>query len=296
MRTRMLCTGLGLAFTLSIAQSVTAQTPVFGTMADKRIHEKQFKPALLRPSLTVPSPSAVKEIGGIQFGRHIDVKLKDGATVRCFPAATEDPAVVSKNYYYLPANPRVSRHPDGTPKFSLVRFVTDKSKEAGGAEGAVLHFLVEYGLTQAQQQEVQSMLRRQVKDAVLKGAVPLEAGAEGNSFHVVSAILEDEGFTSTLITSGRAPVMEGQAVAVAARLDAYGATLLAKSLELPTTQVSVFFDLKYVVKLPAYDVRVVIDYDMYHKMENEYVQTRDKTTKRKRYWNPKWYNIFNIAG
>ena len=297
---KILCTGLGLAIALSLAQSVMAKPAqdmikdVFGSKAKKNAYEQQFRPKMLKPALTVPSSEAVKEVGGIQYGRHIDVKLKDGTTVRCFPAATSNPGVTSKNYYYLPANPHVSRDPDGTPKFSMIRFVTDKTKEAGGAEGAILHFLVEYGLTQAQQQEVQKTLRKQAKGALLKGAVPLEGGAEGNSFHVVSATLTDEGFTSTLVTSGKAPVMEGQQVAVAARLDAYGATLLAKSLEQPTTDISVVFDLKYVVKLPAYDVRVVIDYDTYHKMENEYVQTRDKTTRRKRYWNPKWYNIFNI--
>jgi hypothetical protein len=258
-------------------------------------YQMQFKPLKIQPLQVIPTPQAVQEVGGIQYGRHLDLKLRDGTTVRCFPAATRDPAQAGKNYYYLPANPRVAKHADGTPKFSMIRFVTDKTKEAGGAEGAILHFLVEYGLTQAQQDEVGKLLAQKDKGAKLKGAVPLEVGAEGNSFHVISAVLGDQGFTSTLITSGKAPVMEGQAVAVAARLDAYGATLLAKSLEQPTTDISVVFDLKYVVKLPAYDVRVVIDYDMYHKMENEYVQSRDKTTKRTRYWDPKWYNPFNIG-
>ncbi|HDR15180.1 MAG TPA: hypothetical protein ENN79_06830, partial [Desulfobacteraceae bacterium] len=219
-------------------QSAAAKPVLFGTLGDKKIHEKRLKSPTLQPSLTVPPAKAVKEVGGVQYGRHIDVKLGDGTTVRCFPAATSDSAVTSKNYYYLPANPRVSVHPDGTPKFSLVRFVTDKSLEEGGAEGAILHFLVEYGLTEEQQKETQSLLGKKVKGANLKGAVPLEGGAEGNSFHVVSATLTDEGFASTLITSGKAPVMEGQSVAVAARLDQYGAQLLAKSLEQPTTDIS----------------------------------------------------------
>lgn len=298
---RIFCIGFGLGLILSTAQGANAKPPqdivkdVFGSRAQKDAYEKKFKPSLLRPSLTVPSPAAVKEVGGIQYGRHIDVKLQDGTTVRCFPAATDDPAVPSKNYSYLPTNPRVSRHPDGTPKFSMIRFVTDKTKEEGGAEGAILDFLVEYGLTEAQQQEAQKVLRRQVKDAVLTGAVPLEDSAEGNSFHVTSSILQDEGFTSTLIASGKAPVMEGQAVAVAARLDKDGAVLLAKSLEMPTTSINVNFDLKYVVKLPSYDVRIVFDYEKYHELESEYMHARDKTTSRKRYWNPKWYNPFNIS-
>lgn len=265
-------------------------------MQDQKMgHIRQFKPLTIKPSLTIPSATAVKEVGGIQYGRHVDIKLKDGTTVRCFPTATNDPEKTSNNYYYLPANPHVSKHPDGTPKFSLIRFVTDKTKQAGGAEGAVLHFLVEYGLDQSQQQETAKLLKKQVKGAILKGAVPLEVGAEGNSFNVISAILGDKGFTSTLITSGKAPVMEGQQVAVAARLDAYGATLLAEGFKQPTSQVSVAFDLKYVVKLPAYDVNVTIDYDKYNEMESEYTHEREKKAKTKRYWDPKWYNPFKIG-
>ena len=258
-------------------------------------YTKQFKPSNIKPSLSIPSATAVKEVGGIQYGRHVDIKLQDGTTVRCFPGATNDPEKPSKNYYYLPTNPHVSKDQDGLPKFSMIRFVSDKTKEAGGAEGAVLHFLVEYGLSQEQMQETDKLLKKQVKGAILKGAVPLEVGAEGNSFNVISAILGDKEFAPTLITSGKAPVMEGQQVAVAARLDAYGATLLAEGFKQPTSQVSVAFDLKYVVKLPAYDVKVTIDYDKYNEIESEYTHERQKKTKSSKYWNPKWYNLLNIG-
>ena len=261
----------------------------------KKGHLLKFKPLTIKPSLTVPSSSAVKETGGIQYGRHVDLKLKDGTTVRCYPAATRDPEKTSNNYYYLPTNPHISKHPDGMPKFSMIRFVTDKTKEEGGVEGAVLHFMVEYGLTKEQQDETAKLLKKRFKNAVLKGAVNLEVGAEGNSFNVISAVLGDKDFTPTLITSGKAPVMEGQQAAVAARLDAYGATLLAKGFEQPTSQVSVQFELKYIVQLPAYDVKVIIDYDKYHQMESEYTHTREKEVKRERYWNPKWYNPFKVS-
>ncbi|MBN2419516.1 MAG: hypothetical protein JXL81_09050, partial [Deltaproteobacteria bacterium] len=283
---------LALLFFMTSGTALGADKKVGFGKAD---YIRQLKPSKIKPSLSIPSASAVKEVGGIQYGRHVDIKLKDGTTVRCFPAATSDPEKISNNYYYLPANPHVSRDADGLPKFSMIRFVSDKTKEAGGAEGAVLHFMVEYGLNQAQQQETAALLKKQVKGAILKGAVPLEVGAEGNSFNVISAILGDKEFAPTLITSGKAPVMEGQQVAVAARLDAYGATLLAEGFKQPTSQVSVAFDLKYVVKLPAYDVKVTIDYDKYNEIETEYTHERQKTTKRSKYWNPKWYNPLNIS-
>ncbi len=259
----------------------------------------KLKPAKIDKTLiqkvpTVPPRDAVKEIGGIQYGKHIDITLKNGNVVRCLPAATNDPNRPSKNYYYLPTSPRVARGPDGVPKFSLIRFVTDKTKEAGGVDGAIIHFLAEYGLTPKEKQELKMALRKMVPGAVLKGAVPLEVEAEGNSFYIVSAVLNNKGgFTSNLVTSGKAPVMEGQKVAAAARLDSYGATLLAKSLEMPTSDISVVFDLKYVVKLPAYDIKVTIDYETFNTIQEKYTHTREKKTKRKSYWDPKWYNIFN---
>ncbi len=280
----ILLTGMLLAMPLSVFAA-----------SGQMNYMKQFKPARIKPTITIPSADTVKEVGGIRYGQHVDIKLKDGTNVRCFSAATDDVEKISKNYYYLPANPRISKHKDGTPKFSMIRFVTNKTKEAGGAEGAIIHFSVEYGLTKKQKQETARELKKEIKGAKLKGAVPLEVGAEGNSFSVVSATLTDKEFTSTLVTTGRAPVMEGQQVSVAARLDAYGATLLAKSMEMPTTDIDVVFDLKYVVKLPAYDVKITINYDQYHEIETEYTETREKKTKSKRYWNPKWYNTMNIS-
>ena len=276
-----------------IAISLAIPLVLWATLAGAA--QSGLRPVSVMPSRIVPAQNVVKEIGGVQYGRHRDITLADGTVVRCYPAATANPEIKSKNWYYLPTSPHISKHPDGTPQFSMVRFVTDKTKQEGGVEGAILHFMVEYGLSAAQKAETEKLLKKAEKGAILKGTVPLEVGSEGSSFNVVSATLNDKGFASTLITSGKAPVMEGQKVAVAARLDQYGATLLAKSLENPTTDISVVFDLQYIVKLPAYDVSVSINYDRYHEVQNEYTETKNKTTSRKRYWDPKWYNPLKIS-
>ena len=39
---------------------------------------KQFRPSTTKPSLSIPSANAVKEVGGIQYGHHVDIKLNDG--------------------------------------------------------------------------------------------------------------------------------------------------------------------------------------------------------------------------
>ncbi|MBN1377632.1 MAG: hypothetical protein JXA04_00190 [Gammaproteobacteria bacterium] len=273
--------------------SMTIPLAIFANLIEAA--PNTLKPVSITPTRIIPAQNIVKEVGGIQYGRHQDITLADGTVVRCYPAATEKPEMISKNWYYLPTSPHISKHPDGTPQFTMVRFVTDKSKKEGGVDGAILHFMAEYGLSDAQKMEAEKKLQKTVKGAMLKGAVPLEVGSEGSSFNVVSATLNDKGFASTLITSGKAPVMEGQKVAVAARLDQYGATLLAKSLENPTTDISVVFDLQYIVKLPAYDVTVSINYDRYNEVQNEYVETREKKTTSKKYWDPKWYNPLKIS-
>ncbi len=252
----------------------------------------KFPPKFEIPKqVVIPSQKEVKETVGIRYGKHVDITLSDGTVVRCYPAATVDPDVISRNWYYLPTSPHISRDSKGIPQFSLIKFVTDKSKEQGGVEGAVLHFLVEFGLSPQQKKELEKKFKARVNGAVLKGAVPLESTAEGNSFRIISAIFEDKEFTSHIVTSGKAPVMEGQKVAVAARLSAYGATLLEKSLKLPTSQISVEFELRYLTKIPAYHAKVTIDYDQYHKIRQDLMYRRQ--VKKKRYWNPKWYNIFN---
>ena len=46
----------------------------------------------------------------------------------------------------------------GRPKFVLLNFTTNELKEQGGVNGAILHFLMEWGLTPSQEQEVRAKL------------------------------------------------------------------------------------------------------------------------------------------
>jgi hypothetical protein len=47
-------------------------------------HIRQIKPLSIAPSLSIPSADAVKEVGGIQYGRHVDIKLNDGTNCKMF--------------------------------------------------------------------------------------------------------------------------------------------------------------------------------------------------------------------
>ncbi|MBN1918319.1 MAG: hypothetical protein JW889_10440 [Verrucomicrobia bacterium] len=168
--------------------------------------------------------------------------------------------IPQKHYYYLPPPPRVALDEKGRPQFLFVKFTTEKSEEEGGVSGGILHFLCTYGLNAAQEKELGEKLAEKIKGAKLMGALPMELGSEDSSFRVISATLTDEGFTRSLISSGKAPIMPGMKVATAARLDARGAVLLEETLKKPTSDISVEFDLAYTAFLPAFDGTITVEW------------------------------------
>ncbi|MDH4219700.1 MAG: hypothetical protein OEY18_07115 [Candidatus Aminicenantes bacterium] len=178
--------------------------------------------------------------------------------------------IVQKRYYYLPPPPRVAVDAEGRPQFTFIKFVTDKSVAEGGASGGILHFLAEYGLTPAQEKELAEKLEKKIEGAKLMGAVPMELGSEESSFRIISATLTDQGFTRSVVSSGKAPIMPGMKVAAAARLDEYGATLLAKTLEKPTSDISIEFDLAYTAYLPAFDGTINVNWEKFTSHIGDY--------------------------
>ena len=278
-------------------------TCVAGILPATSTAAPQFQPGIAKikpilPLMRIPPAKAQKQwktgahyLSGVQYGSVEPVRLSDGTVVNFFPQATDSPSRKSHRYYYMPAAPRLATHPDGTPRFSMIKFVTDKSKEEGGLDGAILDFAVEYGLTEKQRSEACRLMKKRDKKAQFLGALPLEPTGEGNSFEIVSAVLKDKEFTPTLVHSGSAPVLAGQQVSVAARLNAYAATLLDKSMTMPASDVTVEFALKYITRLPPYRVRATINFDRYRELYNAYQHRRDKSYSTR--WDPKWYNLFH---
>src|SRR4051812_1942476 len=152
---------------------------------------------------------------------------------------SEDPTA----YYYLPQFPRLAMKDDSTYEFLCLKYVD----QAGGTNGGLFHALIEFTLPDAVVKRVEAALKEKVAGARLMGPVPLmqsvKDGEDGlGSFEVVSAVLANKGeggFTRSLVTSGRAPLMPGSKAVVAALLKQEGATLLWNSLTSPTSDVSV---------------------------------------------------------
>ena len=177
----------------------------------------------------------------------------------CFPVASE-PAT----WVYLPAAIRLAPDAAGRPSFSLVRYVVNQPGEASessieaAAGGGVLHFLVEISTPEEQVARAARELERRSggEGARLRGPVLFRQGR----YTLVSSILGGDG-EGRLLAGGRAPLLEGNRVALSFDLEPRETTLLLASLEQATSDVSLVFDLAFRGLQPAYEAELVVDWD-----------------------------------
>lgn len=212
----------------------------------------------------------------------IDVVLDDGTKVVLYGEAAADTATKSNNYRYLPVNLRLSERPDGTPEFQFLRYVTEERKDQGGVGGALIHLLMEWGLTNEQERQLRRILRDQYDEANLVGAVELQPQGESGKFQIISGTLTDEGLTQSLVTSGKAPLVPGGKAAVAARFDANGAALMSKTFDgtVSVSDLSFVLNFTYSTLMPRAKGAVVIDWEKLNRsvdvFQAEYERKNEK--------------------
>ena len=249
-------------------------------------------------------------IGGILVGTQISlcqaldsdnkvgITLSDGTQVvaygRANTASSSSYGKFSNEYYYLPTNLRLSKKEDGTPEFIFVKYTTEENAAAGGVQGALMHFLMEWGLTPDQERELQvkiaeklgdlrnvNALYSEVRDPKVLGPVTLKSNVEGETFRIVSGTLTNEKFTPNMVTSGKAPLLPGAKMAVAAILEKNGAQLLAATFEKARsiTDVSLNLRFQYEALTPAVDGSITVNWsqisELHQKFRREYTH-RDK--------------------
>jgi len=224
----------------------------------------------------------------LDYENRVDVILKDNVHVIMFGRERGlGSDVFSNEYFYLPVGLRLSKKADGqTPEFLFMKYTTDQRVEAGGVQGALMHFLMEWGLTPEQEAEAQQLLVEKVKGmkmsapAKLLGAVSCRPDVD-ESFRIISATLTDKTFTPNFVTTGRAPLMPGGKVAVAAKLEKNGAQLLAATFEKSRsiTDVSISCRFSYDVIMPAVDGLIIVNWSKVDSVYRHY--TRDYSHKDK---------------
>jgi hypothetical protein len=165
----------------------------------------------------------------VDLGGIYEIKTADKIKVYVMPGFDMDGA---HTYYYLPANLRLSSRPDLTPEFSFMTYNTGSQEELAGA---ILHFLLVWGLTPNQQKDVEMILRSSLDSlAIVAGAVSLEAPLNSKSFTFegnteLAHILQTQWSEEPV-----APVLPGTKIAVSYKLDKEEARLFKESLESPS--------------------------------------------------------------
>jgi hypothetical protein len=212
---------------------------------DMRIYLRLVVLALLIAAICLPAAA------GMKYDGRKTVVLGDGTSVTLLESESSTKA--KPQYYYLPTNIRLAKTDDGTPQFLFLKFTTEQRETEGGISGGLMHFLMEYGLTAAQDQELEQIVQQDNENAEILGCAPVEPDGDTSTFQITSATLSDTGLTKSLVTSGKVPLVPGQRAAAAARLTANGAQLLAATFEDSSsiTDVSLSFNLAYYTQLPA---------------------------------------------
>lgn len=223
----------------------------------------------------------------------IGITLSDGIQVvaygRANTASSGSYEKFSNEYYYLPTNLRLSKKEDGTPEFIFVKYTTEETAAAGGVQGALMHFLMEWGLTPEQEAELQQKLSakleglkdinekyKEVKNPKIMGPITLKSDVEGETFRIISGTLTNQKFTPNMVTSGKAPLLPGSKMAVAAILEKNGAQLLAATFEKARsiTDVSLNLRFQYEALTPAVDGIITVDWEqvdsLYQHFKRDY--------------------------
>jgi len=225
----------------------------------------------------------------------VAVTLDDGTEVTLIGKANTRSNTPSGEYYYLPVGLRLSQRPDGVPEFLFMKYTTEEDAAAGGVQGGLLHFLMEWGLTARQESELLSKLKSKLQEQKARspfglpfrkiqtnikimGPVDVEPLTE-ESFQISSASLSDPE-SSTVIQSGRAPSMEGGKAVVASKMDKETAQMMATSFEETSSiaDLSVTLGYQYRVLLPAIEGSVVIDWnrvsELVDSLSTEYMKKK----------------------
>ncbi|MEM1119285.1 MAG: hypothetical protein AAGJ18_02485 [Bacteroidota bacterium] len=219
----------------------------------------------------------------------VGITLSDGIQVVCYgranAASSASYGKFSNEYYYLPTNLRLAKKKDGTPQFLFVKYTTDE--KGSDVQGALMHFLMEWGLTPAQESELQQRILKklgqlkninprysEVKAPKVVGPATLKSDVEGETFRIVSGTLNNNKFTPSFSTSGKAPLLPGAKIAVAALMDKNGGQLLAATFEKnrSITDVSVNLRFQYELLTPAVDGIITVDWEKIGHLYQEFTR------------------------
>jgi len=183
------------------------------------------------------------------------------AELWCFPTATD-----TSRYMYVPSNAHLNTDEAGAPQFSFVRYASVTDADPSSAEsivesagGAILTFLVTYTTPADQIEDAERELRRITRDADVTIAGPVMF-TEGRYTLISSIVTGGQSAQNVALATGRAPVLEGNAVPLSFQLEPDQATLLLRSLETKTPDISLVYEMSFSGLADAYDADLTVDW------------------------------------
>lgn len=197
----------------------------------------------------------------------LDENVKAGKLL-CFRSYA-DPT----KYYYLADQPHVALRDNGKPQFAFIKYAKNVAREGEGGitesqGGGVVTALMSYEVSDEDKRDAEQALAQLVPGAKLVGPVIYRAGT-----YAVTTPLEggaDEGtdaikFVNNIFSTGKAPLLEGHKCAVSMNLTKEGATLLWESFKMPTSQVSVVFEMEIKGYRNPFEATITADWSQISK-------------------------------
>ncbi|MCU0459075.1 MAG: hypothetical protein MUE37_08305 [Bacteroidales bacterium] len=160
-------------------------------------------------------------------GSRTELTLSDGVSLTLYRTHAFDRD--SKVFYYLPVNMHVALR-ESRPEISFIRYDSDSTR------GAILHFLLTWGLSESQEKEANEMLNMVLGDSVyIAGPVLADAGPD--SFIISGTDRLVEVMNTSLTQKSRAPVVPGSKMAASFRFSAADLEYTCNIMEKPMSEI-----------------------------------------------------------
>ncbi|WP_157972977.1 hypothetical protein [Aureibaculum luteum] len=168
------------------------------------------------------------------------------------------PGVKDKNsYWYLPNKLKLANNEDGTPKFSLIKWVYNEESDAGeGIGGGVLHCVFGFEVTKEDVEKAQEELKGINPKGKIVGAVTYKSGVVN-----VSVPKLNDPDSHEYVGETKAPIMDNSFIAINLLLDKRSTSLLWESFNTPNPVVTFNFDMVIAGYNSPIEALIIINYD-----------------------------------
>jgi len=168
------------------------------------------------------------------------------------------PGVKDKNsYWYLPEKLKLAKNEDGTPKFSLIKWVYNEESDTDeGIGGGVLHCVFGFEITREEVEKAQEELRGINSKGKIIGSVTYKSGVVN-----VSVPRLNDPDSHEYLGETKAPIMDNSFIALNLLLDKRSTSLLWDSFDTPNPVVTFNFDMILAGYNSPIEAKITMDYE-----------------------------------